>query len=169
MISEIGLGNAGRKFAYVLLLLAMIALILPAASYALGITKNELKQPTSLNVGSTKTFKGDLHYDNTVGAVPVPSEVGLTVEIPKSCYQPTVVGYSDSVAMYEQTAGNSVCGYAAWQYRAQKWIFAPSDMYIELSVKGKTASTRSSYIGTRPFTSESDVAEYNSTRMLAVS
>ena len=111
-----------------------------------------------------------MHYDNTIGAAPVPSEIGLTIEIPKGdCTQPSVTGYSENPAMYEVDSSKSQIGNAAWQFRSKKWIFTPSDMYIELSVKGKKAGKKKTYMGTRPFTSSSDAAEYNSTKALTVS
>lgn len=170
MNDGIGLGSTSKRILCLLLALSMAVLVAPAVSQAIGITENTMTQPKKLSVGKSKTFKADLHYDNTVGNVPLPSEIGLTIEIPKTvCYQPTVTGYSDNPSMHEMTASNSQAGCPVWQYRSQKWIFSPSDMYIELSVKGKKAGEKKTYMGTRPFTSSTDAAEKNSTKSLTVS
>lgn len=170
MNDGIALGRATRRLICAALVLLTFTIVAPAASQALGITANQITQPKKLAVGKSKVFKANLHYDNTIGVAPVPSEVGLNVEIPKGiCYQPTLVGYSDKPGMYEMSAADAQSGNAVWQYRSKKWIFTPSDMYIELSVKGKKSGNKNSYMGTRPFSSSSDAAEYNSTKALTVS
>lgn len=170
MNDGIALGRPVKRAICLMLVTSMVAVAAPAVSQAIGITVNEIVQPKSLTVGKSKMFKVDLHYDNTIGAAPVPSEIGLTIEIPKTiCSQPSVTGYAENPAMYEVNSSESQIGNAAWQYKSKKWILTPSDMCIELSVKGKKAGKKKTYMGTRPFTSSTDAAEYNSTKVLTVS